>query len=164
MGEICLDSMIITSAILDEDFKRLLIQNIRKDISYTTQVCRKECVGNLIEKLKIKREVAESKFKEFENEISLRYLEFKEEYYSEGTKLFSDILLLGLKIKKKSTLLKDCLNIITLLKNDIKIFFSNDEDLEKACKRLNIDIEFIRIADSSEKVVKDFFRQFKFQF
>tara|TARA_B100001971_G_C18085374_1_gene480567 strand:+ start:506 stop:646 length:141 start_codon:yes stop_codon:yes gene_type:complete len=42
--------------------------------------------------------------------------------------------------------------------------FANDEDLEKVCRRLGIDIEFVRIADSSEKIVKDYFSRFRSRF
>ncbi|MDO8517434.1 MAG: hypothetical protein Q7S33_04910 [Nanoarchaeota archaeon] len=104
-------------------------------------------------------EEATEKFEELKKDISLNILEFKEEDYIAGRNFFNEVLSSGMKIKKINTFLIDCVNICILLRNKIQVFFSNDEDLKKVCKRFNKNIEVISIAESNEKVIKNFFRQ-----
>jgi len=156
--KVCVDANMMTQAILNSDFKTILIQNVGSDFPYTTGACRGETIGNIKYELKISWDEAKRKFEDFKNKISLKFLNFKEGYYDEGQKLFDKVTSSGFKIQNKKTFLKDCVNIITILKNEVSIFFCNDEELEKACKKFGIKIKFIRISPSGTKLIKDFWR------
>lgn len=162
--KICIDTQMITHSILKEDFKSFLLENIGEDFPYTTLLSKNEVIGNLKYKLYISWGEAKKKFDIFEKEIRLKYLEFKQEYFEEGIKIFNRIISLGFKVKNKNTFMKDCVNISVIIKNKIKIFFCNDEELERYCKRLNYDLEFIRIPIDSNKIIKDAFNKSKFQY
>lgn len=161
---ICIDTQMITHAILNEYFKNLLIENIGIDFPYTTELCKKETIGNLKFKLNISWGEAKNRFSLFEKEIGLKYLEFKPEYYHEGNKMYDKIISLDMRVKNKITFLKDCANICVIMKNKINVFFCNDEELEKACKKLNYNLEFIRIPVDSQKIIKDTFKEIKSQY
>ncbi|MDO8517433.1 MAG: hypothetical protein Q7S33_04905 [Nanoarchaeota archaeon] len=46
-NKIGIDANIMTSAILNKDFKEIIIQNMGKDFPYTTESCKKETIGNV---------------------------------------------------------------------------------------------------------------------
>ena len=101
-----------------------------------------------------------NKFEELENELTLRFLDYEDRDYTQGWEFYDNVIKSSLKIKNKKTFLADCVNIAILERNKVKTFFCNDEDLAKACKFFKKNIEFIRIADSPEKLRKDFFNQY----
>lgn len=159
-NKVCIDANMMTSAILNLDFKRVLIQNIGKDFPYTTEICRKETIGNIQKDLRINWKEAEEKFEEFGKDISLNFLDFKEEYIEEGYEFFEKVISSGMKIKNLRTFKKDCINVITILRNNVNVFFCNDEELANVCKRFKIKIEFIPISLSDRKIIKEFWKQY----
>ncbi len=161
-NKICIDAQMMTSAMLNFDFKRTLIQEIGEDFPYTTEVCRGETIGNIKGIKKISWQDAESEFESLKQEISLKFLDFKEqEDWQEGLKLFNKVISSGMKIKDERTFKKDCVNISIITRNKISIFFCNDEELEKACEKFKIKIKFVRIATSNTKIIKDFWKNWK---
>lgn len=157
-GKICIDSNMMTLAILKLEFKKLLIENKGDDTPFTTESFKKESISNLSKIKRIPKEEAKKEFEIFEKEIGLRRIEFKEEYYTEGSKLFSDVLKSGIRIKKKSTFLSDCVNLVTIKHNNVSTLFSNDEDLEKVCKNFIKSIKIVKIPLDSTKIIKDYFK------
>lgn len=161
-NKVGIDAMMMTHAILKSDFKFFLKSQMGKDFPYTTGICKKETIGNLVKLLKISYKKAKNKFSVFEKEINLKYLPYKPEYYDEANKFFNEVKK-SMRIKNLRTFRKDCVNIIILKDNNISEFFSNDEELEKACKKFNKKINFVKIADSSEKVIKNWRQQTYFK-
>ncbi len=157
-GKICIDSNMMTLAILKPDFKKLLIENKGNDMPFTTEEFKKESIGNLRKIKSVSVEEAEREFGIFEKEIGLKYLEFKDEYYNGGMNLFSEVMKSGIKIRKILTFLMDCINLITIKNNGISVLFSNDEDLKKVCKNFVKSIQVVKIQADSDKVIKDFFK------
>tara|TARA_Y100000310_G_scaffold167136_1_gene166890 strand:- start:1787 stop:2455 length:669 start_codon:yes stop_codon:yes gene_type:complete len=158
-SKIGIDSNMLTSAILSPDFKKILIENMGEDSPHTTHKCRMETIGNIKYKLKITYPQAKIKFDILQKEIKLRFLNLENNDFTNGKNLFNKIKSSGIKIKKIKTFLADCVNVTILLRNGITTFFCNDEDLAKGCKNQKISMEFISLATSNEKIIKNFYKE-----
>lgn len=159
--KICIDANMMILAILKPDFKKLLIENKGDDMPFTTESFKKEAVRNIYKIKKISEEEAGREFGDFEKEIGLKYLEFKDNYTDEGMDLFSKVMKFGIKIKKLSTFLTDCVNLVTIKNNNVSVLFTNDEDLAKVCRNFLKNIKIIKIQADSNKVIKDHFKFYK---
>ncbi len=162
--KICIDTQILTLSILNDNFKNILKDNIMGDYPFTTILCKNESIGNLMHILNINWKEASKKFESLKTELKLDIIDYRQEHLQKGKELYEKVLNSNLFIKNKKTLLVDCVNLFVILENKIKIYFSNDEDLSKICRTFHINLDFVRISDSTNKTIKDAFDKPKFQY
>ena len=161
--KIGIDANILIQAIINKTFRQLLKDNIGKDFPYTNNKFKNETINVLCYKYKYEQNKSIEEFRKLELELKIGLLNVEVEDITKGLQLRDNILKSGIKIRKKANFLIDCIGVMNFVRNGITDFFCNDEDLIKGCKNQKIQLNFISLAPSNEKIIKEFFRSYRFK-
>ena len=161
-----LDANVLVDLIKSDDFK----QNIREQVSmgvwkiYTTNVALGEARHVLIEKRKYEHEDATAKLQSILKEFNI----IKIDNNREGNELGNSwvgIVKKQMHIKKFSTFYNDCRILANLFEQvKVNIYFTEDQDLEKAVSILKVPIRIRIVGEASQLGSFEVKRFFKEQF
>ncbi len=153
--QIALDANIMTSAILNKEFYSLLCKESKDCPIFITEISREETRGNLEEEGYSKEE-AIAKFENFKKDLNITILPSYEGCESDATILFNKVMSdKSIKIKRIKTFLPDCTTLVILDKNNVNVFYSNDENLGEVCEKFLPCIQVRKILDEKELRIKE---------
>lgn len=161
-----LDANVLVDLVESDEFK----QNIREQVSigvwkmYTTNVALGEARHVLIRKRKYSHEDATAKLQSILKEFKITKIDHNKEGNELGDK-WVEIVKKQMYIKKFPTFHTDCKILANLFKQiKVNIYFTEDQDLEKAINILKIPIRIRVVGEASQMSNFEVKRFFKEQF
>lgn len=159
-----LDTNVLVDLIVSQEFREELKDQISFNVLkiYTTNIALGEALHVLEKKYNFQREIARQKLKEMLNEFKIEYIRHNEAGDALG-ELWFNYLKKIMHINTFKTFGNDCRILSNLYKQkDINTYITEDKDIEKAIKKLELNIS-IKIIQSSNNInegkIKNFFNQ-----